>query len=1619
MQLDSALSAGDQTTGSTTHPAAPLGVPILTEGFEGTWLPTGWTQVITDTGSGPGSGYLPTWQKCDYDFHSGAYSAGLWWDYYHQDEWLISPQVSLVGSTTGNYYITFWTYGWEGSTYGDHYYVKISTDGGTTWTTLFDLSTLTGNAWNYFDYPYTINLNAYAGQNVKLAFNAWDTGGGLWYIWLVDDVEIGYFDVPDNDVGVTDITAPVTGEASGTITPQATVKNFGAADQTDVPVQFTLKKYATPTTYFSDGFETYALGTYDFPAGWTNTTINTAPYGGWYMYQSAVTYSATVYPRIQEASSNGLAQDASLISPVIDCSALAAVNVQFTKYFYASTTGDATFTVYGSADGGATWPYTLVTYSATSSTSENIAITSWAAGNANVRLKFNFASPADATLSSYLYFDNLWVGNPTGNWGPYGNNPPIGWTIERKDTTTWDANHWYYYASSSYDQYIGSARVYPTSPYPELNENLTSPTFSCVGMTAVYLWFNDYFYTYTTYLAEGYVQLSTDGGTTWQDIDAYKITPPGSYCYSYWYEWPSGYDITSLAAGQANVKIRFHFTKPVSTTYGYWYVDNVRVGDGQGHYKLVETFDTGICKYYTGFKEYQHEVWGGKWMWRYVSVPYPSGNYWRALSSGTTPTCTPHGGSLMANYYGNIYQGQQARLYTIPLNVASANDLKLSFWMFHDTTYVGAGNIKVQASHDGHTWTTLATFNRNDGTNGWYQHIVNLVGYEDDTALQIGFVGTSDYVAYMNIDDVQVYDPGLMTIYTNTQHVAIDAGETVTVTFNPYTNPDWHTVQNMNILYDMFAETTLGTDTVPGNNLRLESCSLHYPYFHDIQVLSIDSPNANGPGQTQHVKATIKNIGQYQERNFFVPVQIGAKVYTTNGFFNNFESDNGGFTVTGGLWTWGVPSGATPYSGTKCWATQPSPYPASQNAYLTTGSITIPVGGDLTYYQNYYTENSYDGYNVKISTNGGTTWTLINPVGGYTGTANSANPLYPEPIFCGTHNTWAQAVFDLAAYEGMTVKFQFHFGCDSSVQYAGVFIDDMLVGNLIITIVPEYDESAAVASWIQPGDSVQLTYPDWTPDNLAIGDSGDIEYGIQATALNTPDDNTANNVALSTITLSYWHDVGIKKITSPAKGNRDLIFHQRPFLSTESWTFRTSASTYLCQDNFWTLTAPIGNIEFWGLCLVYSGGWTAGNQNTMPFTVKFYDDNAGVPGTEVASFPLAASTPVQFGSSGAYSGFTAYKWTYDLPSSVALTDGWMSIQSGTAPDNAWLLWAGSPEGDLDMWQQGSTAPHIAGDCAFNLSGTAGGVPSIQLYLAPGSQNIGNIVTNLGTFVETGLTCYAEIWDYSSNENGTLVWSNSVDSINLNPLGAEQTLAFGSYNFQNEGVYALKFNFPLTTDDVTGNNEKTLGIGIDKTAPTSTATISPATPDGLNGWYKSDVTITLASTDPKVNGVSSGVAKIEYQVDGGSWQTYTAPFKVTTDNAAHVVKYKATDKVGNVEAEKTVPSFKIDKTVPLIAMNYTWEKVGAVYNIIVTATCSDAMSGMAKVEFYFNGELQQTVTGAGPDFVWTYQYTPLQNVVIKGIAYDNCGLNAFAELVNPTSTAANQQSAQSHTTILAK
>ena len=172
----------------------------ITEGFEATaFPPTGWAQSITNGGPANTLGVLPTW--CNFGTINisgtgnvapteGTKQAGLWWDYEHQDEWLMTPTFNCPPDA----HLSFDTYATLGSTNNDHYYVKITTDGGNSWTMLWDATAQpAGN--NFYQFPITINLEAYAGTEVQLAFHAVDppSNDGLWYVWFIDNIYIGNF----------------------------------------------------------------------------------------------------------------------------------------------------------------------------------------------------------------------------------------------------------------------------------------------------------------------------------------------------------------------------------------------------------------------------------------------------------------------------------------------------------------------------------------------------------------------------------------------------------------------------------------------------------------------------------------------------------------------------------------------------------------------------------------------------------------------------------------------------------------------------------------------------------------------------------------------------------------------------------------------------------------------------------------------------------------------------------------------------------------------------------------------------------------------------------------------------------------------------------------------------------------------------------------------------------------------------------------------------------------------------------------------------------------------------------------------------------------------------------
>jgi glucose/arabinose dehydrogenase/PKD repeat protein len=137
---------------------------------------------------------------------------------------------------------------------------------------------------------------------------------------------------------------------------------------------------------------------------------------------------------------------------------------------------------------------------------------------------------------------------------------------------------------------------------------------------------------------------------------------------------------------------------------------------------------------------------------------------------------------------------------------------------------------------------------------------------------------------------------------------------------------------------------------------------------------------------------------------------------------------------------------------------------------------------------------------------------------------------------------------------------------------------------------------------------------------------------------------------------------------------------------------------------------------------------------------------------------------------------------------------------------------------------------------------------------------------------------------------------------------------------------------------------------DTTAPTVSARLAPADPDGADGWYRSPVEATVEAEDDR-----PGALELSYRLDGGQWTAYAAPLAVVEDGE-HTLEYRATDAAGN-ESEVGSVRFRVDGTGPDVTVSGVQD--GATYGDSTTRTVSwtatDPVSGPAGTAATLDGE----------------------------------------------------------------
>ena len=238
------------------------------------------------------------------------------------------------------------------------------------------------------------------------------------------------------------------------------------------------------------------------------------------------------------------------------------------------------------------------------------------------------------------------------------------------------------------------------------------------------------------------------------------------------------------------------------------------------------------------------------------------------------------------------------------------------------------------------------------------------------------------------------------------------------------------------------------------------------------------------------------------------------------------------------------------------------------------------------------------------------------------------------------------------------------------------------------------------------------------------------------------------------------------------------------------------------------------------------------------------------------------------------------------------------------------------------------------------------------------------------------------------------------------VGTDTTASYGvDWDSRDvaDGTYAIRARAVDLAGNATTSSAASVTVANgsspppDTTAPTTA--ISCNTSACATTYYNAAVSVSLAATDD-VGG--SGVNEIRSTTDGSdptatSGTVYGGPFSVTS---TATVKYRAFDNAGNAETVRS-QLIRIDTTAPTVAITAPANGATVSASVKVTASASDANSGIAKVTFYLDGKLLATVTNPPYSTQWNTKKSSKGTHALTAVAQDNAGNTTTSGTVTAT------------------
>lgn len=265
-----------------------------------------------------------------------------------------------------------------------------------------------------------------------------------------------------------------------------------------------------------------------------------------------------------------------------------------------------------------------------------------------------------------------------------------------------------------------------------------------------------------------------------------------------------------------------------------------------------------------------------------------------------------------------------------------------------------------------------------------------------------------------------------------------------------------------------------------------------------------------------------------------------------------------------------------------------------------------------------------------------------------------------------------------------------------------------------------------------------------------------------------------------------------------------------------------------------------------------------------------------------------------------------------------------------------------------------TLPDGSGSASFTAAASGGGnlssspgsaayqvdsaAPALALEIpAPNGSN--------GWFTSGPVTATASATDATSG----------VANISINGGGA-------TFPASSDGVYPLA----ASASDNAGNSTTASGtIQIDTTPPSLSVSVSPA--DGIGGWYRTPAVLTATASD-----ATSGLAGVQYSVDGGAWQDGST-VTISIDGS-HMVEFQARDQGGNTTTASQMVN--VDTTPPQSAFTSPAEGSTAYAHgqgFVMSGASSDATSGLSGAQISLDGGTTWQPISLNSDGSWSYTW----------------------------------------------